>query len=252
MTWGWAVPLWRSGNESDREPRGCGFDPWPGCELWCGSQTRLGSCVAWLWCRPVAAAPIRSLAWEPLYASGAALKRETKKQKDLRAEEGNVFQVAVYSTCRPWKGPWGWSGQGGRPAGLGHGGREGRPCAPCPPVCTFRATRLHLHLFRRREPPVGPASTRHVTALSFRMGLGVPAVAFFLQSVDTPCAPWRQAWDRPSVTRRQLGRERAQRSTQPVARVRAVSSRGFHTSRLSYRTDASLHEASSGREGAGV
>ena len=133
MTWGWAVPLWRSGNESDREPRGCGFDPWPGCELWCGSQTRLGSCVAWLWCRPVAAAPIRSLAWESLYASGAALKRETKKQKDLRAEEGNVFQVAVYSTCRPWKGPWGWSGQGGRPAGLGHGGREGRPCAPCPP-----------------------------------------------------------------------------------------------------------------------
>lgn len=161
-------------------------------------------------------------------------------------------RTAVYSTCRPWKGPWGWSGQGGRPAGLGHGGREGRPCAPCPPVCTFRATRLHLHLFRRQEPPVGPAPTRHVTALSFRMGLGVPAVAFFLQSVDTPCAPWRQAWDRPSVTRRQLGRERAQRSTQPVARVRAVSSRGFHTSRLSYRTDASLHEASSRREGAGV
>ena len=32
------------------------------CELWCRLQTRLGSCVAWLWCRPVVTAPIGPLA----------------------------------------------------------------------------------------------------------------------------------------------------------------------------------------------
>ena len=32
----------------------------------------------WLWCRPAAAAPIGPLAWEPPYASGAALKRKKK------------------------------------------------------------------------------------------------------------------------------------------------------------------------------
>ena len=31
--------------------------------------------LLWLWCRPVAAAPIGPLAWEATYASGAALKR---------------------------------------------------------------------------------------------------------------------------------------------------------------------------------
>ena len=33
--------------------------------------------VLWLWHRPAAVAPIGPLAWEPLYAAGAALK--TKK-----------------------------------------------------------------------------------------------------------------------------------------------------------------------------
>ena len=41
---------WRSGNESDQEPWGSGFDQWvkdPCCrELWCRSQTWLGSYVA--------------------------------------------------------------------------------------------------------------------------------------------------------------------------------------------------------------
>ena len=30
--------------------------------------------VLWLWCRPAAVAPIRPLAWELPYATGAALK----------------------------------------------------------------------------------------------------------------------------------------------------------------------------------
>ena len=31
-----------------------------------------------LWCRPVATAPIRPLAWEPPHAAGAALKRQKR------------------------------------------------------------------------------------------------------------------------------------------------------------------------------
>ena len=56
-------------------------------ELWCRSQTRLGgsdSVWLWLWCRPVATAPIRPLDWEPPYDAGAALekaKRQKKKRK---------------------------------------------------------------------------------------------------------------------------------------------------------------------------
>ena len=35
--------------------------------------------LLWLWCRSAAAAPIQPLAWEPPYASGAALKRQTNR-----------------------------------------------------------------------------------------------------------------------------------------------------------------------------
>ena len=35
----------------------------------------------WLWCRLAAAALILSLAWEPPYAVGVALKRQKKKTK---------------------------------------------------------------------------------------------------------------------------------------------------------------------------
>ena len=37
--------------------------------------------MLWLWCRPVATALIQPLAWEPLYAVGAALKRKKTKKK---------------------------------------------------------------------------------------------------------------------------------------------------------------------------
>ena len=36
--------------------------------------------LLWLWCRTAATAPIRPLAWEPLYAAGVALEK-TKRQK---------------------------------------------------------------------------------------------------------------------------------------------------------------------------
>ena len=49
----------------------------------CGSDLTL----LWLWCRPMATAPIRPLAWEHPYAAGAALKRQKKKKKKKRLTE---------------------------------------------------------------------------------------------------------------------------------------------------------------------
>ena len=53
----------------------------------CGVGRRRGSDpeLLWPWCRPTATTPIGPLAWEPLYATGAALekaKRHTQKAND--------------------------------------------------------------------------------------------------------------------------------------------------------------------------
>ena len=67
-----------------------GFDPWPHLVSWgsgiavsCGGGCRHGSdlVLLWLWCRPVATAPIRPLAWEPSYATGAALEMAKRQNK---------------------------------------------------------------------------------------------------------------------------------------------------------------------------
>ena len=66
------------------------FDPWPrsvgkrsGVAVSCDVGPRCSSDPALLWVkrRPTATAPIRPLAWEPPYATGAALKRQKKKTK---------------------------------------------------------------------------------------------------------------------------------------------------------------------------
>ena len=53
-------------------------------ELWCRLQTWSDPTLLWLWCRPVAAAPIRPLAWEPPYAPGVAqeMAKRPKKKKE--------------------------------------------------------------------------------------------------------------------------------------------------------------------------
>ena len=57
----------------------------------CGVGCRWGSnpTLLWLWCRPVAMALIRPLAWESPYAAGAALEKakKTKRQKMKSQEE---------------------------------------------------------------------------------------------------------------------------------------------------------------------
>ena len=54
-----------------------------GVAVSCGVGHRRGSDPKLLWLRhtPVAATPIRPLAWEPPYAAGAALKRQKKKER---------------------------------------------------------------------------------------------------------------------------------------------------------------------------
>ena len=53
----------------------------------CGVGLRHGSDprLLWLWCRPVAIAPIQPLAWEPPCAEGVSLKRQKTKKKTLTA-----------------------------------------------------------------------------------------------------------------------------------------------------------------------
>ena len=43
--------------------------------------------LLWLWRRPVTAAEIQSLAWEPPHATGAALKGQTTKKKKKKKEK---------------------------------------------------------------------------------------------------------------------------------------------------------------------
>ena len=49
----------------------------------CGVGHRRGSdpALLWLWCRLAAVAQIGPLAWEPPYATGAALKKKKKRRE---------------------------------------------------------------------------------------------------------------------------------------------------------------------------
>ena len=55
----------------------------PGLAQWAKDPALLG-----LWHRPAAAAPIQPLAWELLYALGAALRRQKKKKRKKRKSRG--------------------------------------------------------------------------------------------------------------------------------------------------------------------
>ena len=47
--------------------------------------------LLWLWCRPVARAPIRPLTGEPPYVTGAALKRQKDKKEREREENADCW-----------------------------------------------------------------------------------------------------------------------------------------------------------------
>ena len=59
----------------------------------CGVHCRCGLDLAllWLWCGPVAIAPIEPLAWEPPYAAGVALKGKKNPE--------NAFLLILQNCC---------------------------------------------------------------------------------------------------------------------------------------------------------
>ena len=65
----------------------------------CGVGHRLGSdpALLWLWCRPVATALIRPLAWEPPHAMGAALEKTERLKKKKGYSHGPGAEEAGYS-----------------------------------------------------------------------------------------------------------------------------------------------------------
>ena len=68
----------------------------------------------WLWCNLVAVAPIRSLAWEPPYATGEALN--SKKQNETKQNSKTQDFDSMYGTKKNQVGKrsreWWDSGQG--------------------------------------------------------------------------------------------------------------------------------------------
>ena len=103
-------------------PWGCSFDPWPHSVGWgsgvvtsCGIVCRYTSDPVWLWHRWEAAALIRPLAWEFLYAAGVALKRKKRE----REGEGHVA-TEEDATC--WLLSW---RKGPRAKGCEEGGSRG-------------------------------------------------------------------------------------------------------------------------------
>ena len=97
------IPSWCSGNESDEEPWGCRFNPWPRSVGWgssiamsCGAGRRCSSdlVLLWLWRRLTTVAPIRPLAWEPPCAAGMALK---KKKSEWTCTTGWEVDFHIYN-----------------------------------------------------------------------------------------------------------------------------------------------------------
>ena len=73
----------------------------------CGIDHRCSSdpALLWLWCRPAAIAPIQPLAWEPPYASGAAIKRQKTKHAPHHEKKHcsrNISQQRSYKKDSTW------------------------------------------------------------------------------------------------------------------------------------------------------
>jgi len=61
----------------------------------CGVGCRRGSdpTLLWLWSRLGATTPIRPLAWEPPYATGAVLKRKRKRKKKATDKKREAWVI---------------------------------------------------------------------------------------------------------------------------------------------------------------
>ena len=61
-----------------------------------GHRHRSDLTLLWLWCRLVAVALIRPLAWEPPYAAPTALPKKKKKMFVLRCGLGGTGECGVF------------------------------------------------------------------------------------------------------------------------------------------------------------
>ena len=64
-----------------------------------GHRCSLDPALLWQWCRPAAVARIRPLAWEPPYASGAALKKKKKERKNDSVGSSTLSSEYLWLTC---------------------------------------------------------------------------------------------------------------------------------------------------------
>ena len=67
-------------------------------EQWCRSPKWLRPVLLWLWYRLAAVAPVRPLAWEPLYAAGVALKNKNKKFGSTLSIYLDIFKNSKFHT----------------------------------------------------------------------------------------------------------------------------------------------------------
>ena len=66
-----------------------------------GHRRSLDHMLLWLWYRPMAAAPIRPVAWGPPYAAGVALQKTKRKKKKERQISYCISYVESYVTDEP-------------------------------------------------------------------------------------------------------------------------------------------------------
>ena len=75
-------------------------------KLWCSPRRSSDPKLQWLWCGWAAVAPIRPLAWELPYATGAALKSKKKKQKQKTKKNlklnGNIMITNLRLVLKLW------------------------------------------------------------------------------------------------------------------------------------------------------
>jgi len=75
----------------------------------CGVGCRCGSdpALLWLWCRLVATAQIRPLAWEPPYAAGA-VPEKAKRQKKKKKKKKKCLPIMIFQHLLVLGSSWGF------------------------------------------------------------------------------------------------------------------------------------------------
>ena len=58
-----------------------------------GRRCSLDPVLLWLWHRLAATAPIRPLAWEPLYAAGVALEKAKRQKRKKKKKFSDIFKL---------------------------------------------------------------------------------------------------------------------------------------------------------------